>query len=505
MAASLPFGNFMLSISDIILVLSWALEGNLREKFNLFAKNKTALILSSLLVLHIIGLLYTTDLDYGFEDVQRKLPLLLFPLMFSSSAPLSKKLFEKILSVFVLSVIVATLICFSVLLGYTHTRQIPQPQQCSIFISHIRFGLLISLSVFILGYFFVTQKQVAVKLISPLVIVWLISFMIMMESATGLICTVVVSVFLLMWAIIRTRKNIARVSLLALFLIAGGIATTVFYSVMKNLRQAPVIDQKQLLLVTKNGNPYVQDTLNKETENGNYVWLNVSETELAEGWKKRSTMDYTGKDLQGNDLKYTLIRFLTSKGSAKDAEGINALSEEEVKAVEKGIPNIDFVGVFNPTSRIQKIIWEVGIYLKGGNPSGHSVIQRFEFWKAAVGIIKENLWFGVGTGDIKNAFVLQYDKMNSPLTKEWRLRSHNQFLAIGTAFGIIGMGWFLITLFYPLIAERKFKDYFYLVFFIIAFLSFFTEDTIESQTGVTLFAFFNSFFLFLNKETGVKN
>jgi len=35
----------------------------------------------------------------------------------------------------------------------------------------------------------------------------------------------------------------------------------------------------------------------------------------------------------------------------------------------------------------------------------------------------------------------------------------------------------------------------YLSFFIIAVISFLTEDTLETQAGVTFFAFFNSFFL----------
>jgi hypothetical protein len=86
--------------------------------------------------------------------------------------------------------------------------------------------------------------------------------------------------------------------------------------------------------------------------------------------------------------------------------------------------------------------------------------------------------------------------MNSPLTAEWRLRSHNQFLAIGTAFGIIGLIWFLIALFYPLFLKEYRIDYFYFLFIVIAVLSMLTEDTLESQAGVTFFAFFNSLFLF---------
>ncbi len=252
--------------------------------------------------------------------------------------------------------------------------------------------------------------------------------------------------------------------------------------------------------VTKKGNPYTNDTTNLEVENGNKVWTAVCEMELQEEWNLRSALPYTGKDLKGNEIKYTLIRFLASKGSNKDAEGVLALTAEEVAAIEKGIPNSEYMGVLNPGARVKKIIWEFENYLRGGNPSGHSVAQRLEYWKAALGILKENLLFGVGTGDAMIAFKEHYERTSSPLSMQWRLRSHNQFLAIGVSLGITGMIVFLFSLFYPVVSGRKYMDYFYVSFFIIVLLSFLTEDTLETQAGATFFAFFNSLLLFAYKK-----
>jgi hypothetical protein len=58
--------------------------------------------------------------------------------------------------------------------------------------------------------------------------------------------------------------------------------------------------------------------------------------------------------------------------------------------------------------------------------------------------------------------------------------------------------WFLFTLFYPMIRLNKIHDFLYITFFIVAAVSFFTEDTLETQAGVTFYAFFNSFLLFTN-------
>lgn len=465
----------------------------------MFIRNKTAVIVSSVFILHLVGLTYTSDFSYGLGDVKRKIPLMLIPLLFSTSPQLSKKLFEKLLVLFTTSVIASTLVCFYILLGYTD-KKILHPQEASVFISHIRLGLLVSMSVFSLIYFALTQNTLIIKIICTVSIIWLIVFLTMLESLTGLLCSIGISSALLIYYILKTKYLLLKLGILIAAI--SGIYLTGSYlnKVNEMIKAKPPINPNDLSVVTKKGNPYYHDTLNKQTENGNYLWINFCEKELSEEWNKRSRLNYFGKDLKGNKIKYTLVRFLTSKGLRKDAEAVSSLTEEEIKAIEKGIANVNYMGIFNPTARIHKILWELNNYLQGGNPSGHSVSQRLEFWKAAIGIIKDNILFGVGTGDIFNEFKNQYDRMNSPLTKEWRLRSHNQFLAIGTAFGIVGMIWFCVALFYPLFSDRKNRNFFYLTFFALALLSMLTEDTLETQAGVTFFSFFNSLFLFLYKK-----
>ena len=301
-----------MSNAQIILLLAWLLGGDLSGKIKQFSNNKTAIVISSVFILHVIGLAYTSDLNYGLEDVKKKIPLMLLPLIFSTSPPLSKKLFKRVVSVFVVSVITATLVCFYILLGYTD-KQILQPQQASVFISHIRFGLLISMSVFILGYFFITKKSVLHKVFIPILIIWLVMFLIMMESATGLICTIVVAVLLLFGFILKTKNVILKFSLMMLFFLGCFFTVKVFSFIIDKLNNVTAIDKEQLPLLTKNGNPYTHDTISQDIENGNYVWLFVCEKELAEEWNKKSPMHYYGKDLSGNEIKYTLIRFLSSK------------------------------------------------------------------------------------------------------------------------------------------------------------------------------------------------
>ena len=192
----------------------------------------------------------------------------------------------------------------------------------------------------------------------------------------------------------------------------------------------------------------------------------------------------------------SLIRYLTSKDLRKDAEGVSQLTDDDVMNIENGIANYNYIENPGLKTRIMKIMVAYDNYADGRDANGSSVFQRIEFIKASLNIIKENILFGVGTGDIANAFANYYEETNSKLLPENRFRSHNQYLAITVAFGIIGLLWFLFSMFYPIFADKKNRNYLYLIFIFIMALSMLTEDTLETQIGVTLFAFFNSFLVF---------
>lgn len=152
-------------------------------------------------------------------------------------------------------------------------------------------------------------------------------------------------------------------------------------------------------------------------------------------------------------------------------------------------------------ARLLQIMWEFDLFIKGGDPNGHSVTQRFEFWKAAMGIASSNLLIGVGTGDMPSAYRQQYIKMHTALDFQHQLRSHNQFLAIMVAFGITGLVYFLLAFFYPLFAYRRKIGFLFAAFFLISLISMISEDTLETQAGATFVSFFFSLLLFGKPET----
>ncbi len=512
LAVSLPLSVFFMSLSQFIIGGNWLLEGQFRKKFRILIKRKSILLIFSILLVHFLGLIYTKDFNYAFNDIRIKLPLLILPLIIGTSHRLSIRQFKIILLFFIASVTVGSLISTSVLLGFTN-HTINDNREISLFISHIRFSLLINIAIFLSGHFLFSpeyNKTLTNKIIFTFIIIWLTAFLFLLQAFTGIVILLITSFILGIYLVIKQPRVLPEKIgtggiRLKLFYIAVLVAipllvlsyitksVTKFYSVEE-------VDFESLEKYTKKGNVYTHNIENKQIENGNYIWLYVSEEELREEWNKISTLKYDGKDKKQQDIKYTLIRFLTSKGYRKDAEGVGMLISEDINLIENGIAAHIYKSKYSIYPRIYQIIWEIDVYVKGGNPSGHSVTQRLEYLKIAMDIIKDNFFIGVGTGDLQMVFDEYYEKLNSQLTEKWRLRAHNQFVSFFVAFGFIGFLWIIFAMLYPVYIERKFKDYFFMMFLIIAVLSMFNEDTLETQAGVTFFMFFYTLFLLQNTK-----
>jgi hypothetical protein len=495
------FRRFPLLISILIAVpvaLFWMLMsmGSIFKRF-FRRENMPAIIFSSLYLLHLLGLLFTVDFDYALKDLRIKLPLLVLPVILSVSEALDWKKFRILMLFFIASVIAGTLISTYILL----TRDIDNLRDISIFISHIRFSLLISIAIFALAYF-TTRHAGFSRYMRALFIVslaWLGIYLLLSASITGMVVMLIALSVMAIHYTVKKKNIYSRFATVILFLAP---VVLIFYlmGVVTDVYKVHKVDFSTLEKQTSRGNYYWHDTSNLQTENGHYVWFYICTDELREAWNKRSSFDFEGEDSKGQMIKFTLIRYMTSKGLRKDADGVEQLTDEDVALIESGEASYHYHERSVFYIRLYKIIWEAQQYLRTGDPSGYSAMQRVEYWKTSLLIIKQHPLTGVGTGDMNIAFERQYEVMDSPLKPEFRWRSHNQFLSICVGFGLIGLAWFIFALVYPGVKKGRMDDYFYLSFFVIMIVSMISEDTIETQAGVTIFAFFTSLFLFGKKD-----
>lgn len=495
-ALGLPLSKFAVSVGIFVLAGNWLLERDFRKRLKRFFTDPLSLITVSIYFLFVVGMIHTDNLDQGLKELRIKLPILLLPLfLFTSKLPNRKRL-QDILMLFVLACVVGT----GVSMIHYNVEEIVNRRHLSVFISHIRFGLMIVLSFFILAYYIIAKRKlwsISEKLLSLTVMGWLFYFLILLESPSSYLAFVAVLGFSLLRLIFTLNNVWLRIATILIILL--GSASSIIYvnTIYQNQLLDLPFDFRTLDVRTVNGRYYVHRKDMERRENGHRVWNFVCWKELYNEWPRRSQIPLNGLDRKDNELKYTLARYMTSKGLRKDSIGIHTLTDLDVRHIENGFTNYKYVDAWGVSRRIDRLFWEMNEAAEHGDPNASSLMQRLTYFSAGQEIVKENLFFGVGTGDIYYAYAKAYEQDDFGLNEKRKGISHNQYLSIAIALGIVGSIWFLFAFFYPL--REYWKDHLYVSFILLMALSFLSDNTLDSQAGATLFAFFNAL-LMIRKE-----
>lgn len=134
-----------------------------------------------------------------------------------------------------------------------------------------------------------------------------------------------------------------------------------------------------------------------------------------------------------------------------------------------------------------------------------SIEPRIVRWRHVFKLIKKAPLFGHGTGSERKLLNEEYYKnglYNSFLNN---LNAHNQYLSLWLKTGVAGLLLYLLILFSGLRMALSKKDFVFLTFMILIIVVSFTENILDVNKGIFLFAFFLSFFLFLHRRTVTKS
>ncbi len=527
-AVGLTLSPFLMGMSQFWLVLVWLVDGivakDFKNKLFRFWQNKAAVLLVAFYLMHVVGLLWTSDFEYALKDLRVKLPILVMPFVLSSMGPLDRKRFDLVMLVYVLSVFIATL--FSSVTYWRHDYE--DVREISLFISHIRFCLNIVFCIAIIGWYMVKTKvpesfqkvegpskvrfpvpafstKFAInRYLQYFLLFWFVYQIYIFESLSGYVILGAVVLVTAVYAFLQWKKSRAW----HIAVVGGALAIMVAVTLLaihfvRPMLKVEPVDFAAMEKKTALGNDYWHDTVYNPVEDGKYVGLYYCKKEMQEAWPQRSTLPFDGTTSNGENLEATLSRYLTSKDLRKDAQGVLALTDEDIRNIERGVANYNNWKHPGLHARLSSTLFEYNLYRRFNNPNGGSLSQRIEFTRASFHIIGQHPWFGVGTGDVPQAFAQTYDKIHSPLKEEYRFRAHNQYLAIAVAFGLVGLAFFLFVLFYPWFSSERQHTYLYMVFLCIMLLSMFPEDTLETQAGTTLFAFFVSLLLFAKPQNRI--
>jgi O-antigen ligase len=481
-AFMLPIWNLGMSVAMFFLLFIAVSTAILNKKFVLLPVLRNPIYLSFLAVwvLIAVGLIRGGENSLVLKEIKTLLPLILAPLFLQNLSPLSKKDEEIIWKVFFASVGLSALVC----VVYAMVKHpLPEPRKASLFISHIRFSLMAVMA--LIGAWRMPCILPFSLKISLTVVVCSFFFFVGTLTGWGVLILLVIILFA---SKSKRNKFIVISSTLAL--------TSILFFFLSQKEERKNFEVEQIQSVQ--GEKYIHQSSNFQTENGNRIFINIAPVELSNAWFARTNRPLIQKDERGQLVQTTLIRYLASKGLTKDASGIQQLSDADVSNILAGNTNCNEPEWNALEKRWHQIVFEYQTFQCGENPSGHSIFQRLEYYKGALFIIERNLILGVGQGNVKSAYSEAYKQTSPNLDEKVQHAVHNQFLSYWIAAGSVAILCFLLY-FYFMWKEAR-KNEIALAFVILALLSCLTEDTLTTQPGVAFFAFFSTFFFFLPRK-----
>ena len=495
-AFSLPLSVWLLSLFTILTFAGWILSLEWRK--TRLSESEKKYLLSFLLFycVYLLWMLNTSDLKSGLAELRLKLPFLVFPLVFAYNQKPDRSELSAILNAFILGMLISTIYGFVRGAGSVFSGQ-NDPRSLSPFISHIRLALMTVFSIFSIVW--LTGRSTGSKTIKVFYILagaWFLVFLFILLSLTGIIIFGIVLVISVSVSVFRSGNRLSRILLPFAVFIVCLLSVLVILNEVRSFYHNGMAYPEPLESLSANGNSYTHYPERKDMENGNRVWVYLCEPELKKEWNRISSIGYDSLDLAGQEIRFTLIRYLTSAGLRKDSSGIAALNRSDMLNIEKGITNCYFTTWSPWRKKIYETIWQIDYYRNGGNPSRHSLTQRLEFLRTGWHIFLSHPFLGAGTGDIPSVYARQYEKEKSRLEPAYRLLCHNQFLSFLVSFGLTGTVLICFAIFFPFFSSSSHSNYLCSVFFLIAVLSMLGEDTLETHAGITFFAYFYSLLLF---------
>jgi len=485
---SLFFSRFLISIGFFIILFNWMLERDFNKKRMLFNKNKIGISIVLILLIHIVGLIHTQNLDDGIFDIKIKLPFL-FILVYGTSQVHTKNGRDKMLILYLVTVLVSSIVA---IIGFIFIHDyigLEDLSEIALVGGNIQQAYFVNFALVIVVYFlfFSGVKLLKFRLALYISGVWLLCYLFILNALTGYL---VLGVLFLYHAffLIHSKKIKFGLAIISVGLLV--LLGFYFNKVSSGFSVSNNIHFQDLPTHTANGNAYEHDTIRWRTENGNIIDIYFCEKEMRKGWEKISELSYDDKDLKDQQLSETLKRYLSSKNLKKDSVGLSGLSSRDVKYIESGCANYMYTNKFSIEARIHFVLWQLNTYYRTGIADNQSISQRIVFYKAALFLIKNNFWFGVGSGDVVEESKAYFEKFGSGLSEKNYNRVHNQFVVELVALGVFGFLAFIFLLFYPYFKNRKWNDYLLTSFYLIIIASFLTDNLFETQLGMSFFTVF---------------
>jgi O-antigen ligase len=199
-----------------LMVLNWLAEAKFRKIPSVFRDRHRVLTLSfsALYLFYMIGMLYSGNMDYGFFDLQVKLSLMLFPVIFSTvdkDFPLQRMITEVFMA-FIAGCVTGTLVLSGIALYsyagsrdpavffYTHFSKFIHPSYLSMYLN---------LAVSILAYFLIRKDLPltnARRFLMVVLLFWFSLMIFLLSSKAGIFSLLFQSLMIIVYFLVIHKQ-----------------------------------------------------------------------------------------------------------------------------------------------------------------------------------------------------------------------------------------------------------------------------------------------------------
>lgn len=441
--------KFLMSMGLLIGMLNLVLFADFKQYFRRWSENRLLHFVLLFYVLSWLSLFWSDNWHEGLNQLRRLTTLVLLPILITANPLPPQRKIRGLFSIFLAAVSITAVVnsvayfLFSKELGLIDIREM------SMFGSHIRFSILVAFAISL------SVERAQSNKWYLILIFWLLYYTYISQVLTGYLSLSIVLLGHFIWSLYLKQKN------LQIYLLFG------------------------VVLVVCAGLLYY---LSKPIQYRQTCPANPSALKLA--WSQKSKMPFDGRDLRGQYLSTTLERYLLSKNGCPNQFGLAQLTTQDINFIELGYADINETkgGIM---ARLYGLRYQIH---HSSNPNDHSLLERLAYWKTAKQLIAQHFFFGVGIGDLQDEMQAQYRIQKSALRLDRRLRPHNYYLTTWLNTGVIGLLLLLALLYFYLKQQWNYRQIQGFLFGLVFAFSFLIEDGLETQMGLTMFAFFYAFY-----------
>ena len=198
------------------MVLNWIIEGGFKKIPAIFHEKHRILTISFtvIYILYLVGMLYSRNMKYGFFDLQIKLSMLLFPLIFATidkNFPI-RKLITNVFKAFIAGCVTGTLILFIIAICSFLGSRNPQVffyTTFSRFLHPSYLSMYLNLAVSILAYYVVRKEQPLTKKHCILFFVlafYLSCVIILLSSKAGIVSLIFLYLLIALYLLVINKQ-----------------------------------------------------------------------------------------------------------------------------------------------------------------------------------------------------------------------------------------------------------------------------------------------------------